>query len=324
MILGGSFMLSLFFFNCTSSSINQKDKYFSIISPENNVITSDKIEFGKKLFFDKQLSIDNTVSCATCHIPELAFTDGKVFSDGVNNLKTARNSPTLLNAAFLPTVMFDAHLTTLEKQVIVPIQEHNEMGMDMLVLLKKLRNIPEYNQLANEIFDRDFDGWVLTRAISAFERSLISDNSAFDKYYYEGDKSAMSKSAVRGWELFSKELYCTKCHPTPYFTNFLPINNGLHSDYSADKGRYRVFHDSINVGAFKVPTLRNINLTKPYMHDGSIPDLTSVIQHYQSGGSNHFNKDERIMPFEISEDQTIDLIHFFEALTDTSYMVNFR
>ncbi len=322
--IGGSILLSLFFYNCTSTQSNQKDDYFSIVSPENNLISSSKISFGRKLFFDKRLSVNNTVSCASCHLPELAFSDGKIFSDGVLGRKTTRNSPTLLNSAFLPTVMFDAHLTTLEKQVIVPIQEHSEMDMNMLDLLKKLKKIPEYNQLANEIYNRDFDAWVLTRAIASFERSLISDQSPFDKYYYGKDLNAMNQSEVRGWILFSEKLYCTQCHPAPYFTNNLAINNGLYENYSGDQGRYRVIHDSSNIGSFKVPTLRNINLTHPYMHDGSLSDLNSVIEHYMSGGKNHFNKDQRIIPFNISYTDKKDLIHFLEALTDTSYMVDFR
>jgi len=322
--IGGSILLSLFFFNCTSTQSNQKDDYFSIVSPEDNLISSSKISFGRKLFFDKRLSVNNTVSCASCHLPELAFSDGKIFSDGVLGRKTTRNSPTLLNSAFLPTVMFDAHLTTLEKQVIVPIQEHSEMDMNMLDLLKKLKKIPEYNQLANEIYNRDFDAWVLTRAIASFERSLISDQSPFDKYYYGKDLNAMNQSEVRGWILFSEKLYCTQCHPAPYFTNNLAINNGLYENYSGDQGRYRVIHDSSNIGSFKVPTLRNINLTHPYMHDGSLSDLNSVIEHYMSGGKNHFNKDQRIIPFNFSDTEKEDLIHFLEALTDTSYMVDFR
>ena len=152
-----------------------------VVSPSGNPITAEKIELGRKLFFDKQLSSDGTVSCATCHLPQYAFSDQKSFSDGVDGRKTQRNSPSILNAGYLPTVMYDAHIKTLELQVIVPIQEHVEMDMNMLDLLKRLRAKEEYQLSAQRIYNRDFDAFVLTRSISAFERSLISQNSRFDQ-----------------------------------------------------------------------------------------------------------------------------------------------
>ena len=220
--------------------------------------------------------------------------------------------------------MYDAHIETLEKQVIVPIQEQGEMDMDMRELLTKLRNIPEYQQAAREIFDRDFDAWVLTRSISAFQRSLVSLDSKFDKFYYQNDKSALNESQKRGWKLFSEKLYCTECHAPPMFTNYEAINNGLYTDYGEDKGRFRIHHDSTDIGKFKVPSLRNIDLTYPYMHDGSMKSLEDVISHYSRGGNTHVNKDDRIVPFSITKQEQTDLIHFFEALTDTSYMKDFR
>lgn len=322
-LLGGIVSVSLFLSQCKSSG-GSISPYPAISHPVDNPTSDAKIALGRELFFDVNLSKDGTIACASCHLPNFAFTDRLSVSVGVDERRTDRNAPSLLNAGFLPTVMFDAHLETLEKQVIVPIQEHTEMDMDMKTLLEKLRGIPSYVKAAREIYDREFDAWVLTRSIAAFQRSLISLDSKFDRYYYQKDKNALTESQKRGWKLFSEELYCTECHSPPMFTNYQPINNGLYSDYGADKGRFRIHNDSSDIGKFKVPSLRNIELTYPYMHDGSVKTLSEVIAHYSKGGNPHVNKDKRIVPFTISQDDQSDLIHFFQALTDTSYLENFR
>lgn len=293
-----------------------------IVYPSDNPISDSKIELGKKLFFDKRLSRDSSISCASCHIPEYAFTDRKKVSEGIKQRKTERNSPSILNAAFLKTVMFDAHLETLEKQSIVPIQEHVEMDMNMLDLIKRLKGIPEYQEAAKNIFNRDFDPFVLSRSIASYERSLFSLNSRFDQFYYQGNIKALSKREKSGWKLFSEKLYCTKCHPAPYFTNFLPENNGLYKDYSnkQDKGKYRIDNDTNWIGFFKIPSLRNIELTYPYMHDGSIITLEDVISHYRKGGEKNKKQSKEIQSFTLSQTEKEDLILFLNTLTDTSYL----
>jgi cytochrome c peroxidase len=163
-------------------SLPDLNAFVTTPSPSDNAMDSAKIALGKALFFDTRLSLDNTINCASCHKPGLAFTDGKKTSTGINGQKTERNSPSLLNAAFLPTVMFDAHLKTLELQVIVPIQESTEMGHNMRTLIPILRSVPEYQKAAEEIYGRDFDAWVLTRSIAAFERSLLSMSSPYDHF----------------------------------------------------------------------------------------------------------------------------------------------
>ncbi|MDG1148011.1 MAG: cytochrome c peroxidase [Crocinitomicaceae bacterium] len=298
-------------------------KQVPIISTADSIV-SGKISLGRLLFFDKRLSVNNEISCASCHLPELAFTDGRKVSVGVLGRTTQRNSPTLLNAKALPTVMFDAHLPTLEQQVIVPIQEHVEMDMNMLDLIEKLKGIDVYNKSAKKLFNREFDAWVLTRSIAAYERSLISSNSSFDKYYYQYDEGALTESQKKGWDVFSTKLYCVKCHMPPNFTNFEAIDNGLYNDFGEDKGRFRIFNDSTDIGKFKVPSLRNIALTAPYMHDGSLSSITEVIDHYATGGKLHINKDKRIVPFNLSKNERTDLINFLSSLTDTSYMVEYR
>lgn len=287
--------------------------------PDDNPTDTAKIALGKKLFFDTRLSIDNTVSCASCHKPGFAFTDGLKTSTGINDLKTDRNSPSLLNSGFLKTVMFDAHLKTLELQVIVPLQEPNEMGHNMKVLIPQLRAVPEYQEAAKRIFNRDFDAWVLTRSLAAFERSLVSMSAPFD-HFINGDEDALNANEKAGWKLFSERLYCTKCHAPPYFTNHEARNNGLYKDYGADKGRFRIHLDSADIGSFKVPSLRNIEITDPYMHDGSIETLEQVIAHYSGGGEGHYLQDNSIVPFELTAKEKKQLIAFLKSLTDLSFM----
>lgn len=290
-------------------------------TPIDNPQSDAKIALGKKLFFDTRLSIDGTVSCATCHKPGRAFTDNLTVSEGIKGQHTERNSPSLLNSAFLKTAMFDAHLETLELQVIVPIQEKTEMGHNMKDLMKVLRADPEYQKAAQEIYHRDFDAWVLTRSISAYERSLISMNSRFDQYQ-KGNERAMNATEKAGWKLFSETLYCTKCHPAPNFTTYVAENNGLYASYEgkSDQGRFRIHHDSLDIGKFKVPSLRNLPLTYPYMHDGSIESIDEVLDHYVKGGNRHPLQNKAIVPFNLTAKERKQLKAFFNTLVDTGYL----
>ncbi|MFN5292772.1 MAG: cytochrome-c peroxidase [Flavobacteriia bacterium] len=290
-------------------------------APSDNPQNTEKIALGRKLFFDTRLSLDGTVSCATCHDPKKAFCDQRSKSVGIKGQLSERNAPSILNAAFLKTAMFDAHLATLELQAIVPIQEPVEMGHNMKNLIKQLRQIPEYQAAAQAIFGRDFDAWVLTRSLGAFERSLLSLNAPFDQYM-AGNKKAMSKDQLAGWRIFSDKLYCTQCHPAPYFTTYEAANNGLYASYEGqtDQGRFRIHHDSSDIGKFKIPSLRNLPLTYPYMHDGSKKSLVEVLAHYQQGGAKHPLQDPRIVAFELSEKEKAQLLDFFSALVDTSYL----
>lgn len=293
----------------------------SVPTPADNPQTLAKIGLGRQLFFDKRLSLDGSVSCANCHDPHKAFTDNLAKSKGVHGQHSERNAPSLLNAAFLKTAMFDAHLETLELQVIVPIQEPVEMGHNMKLLIEKLRQIPAYQAAAKSIYNRDFDAWVLTRSIAAFERSLLSMNAPIDRYL-AGEKHALTADQKAGWKLFSEKLYCTKCHPAPFFTTYIAANNGLYKSYEgkSDQGRFRIHHDSSDIGKFKIPSLRNIPLTYPYMHDGSIQSLEKVIAHYQKGGAKNKRQDPTITPFELNEIEKKQLLEFFQALIDTSYL----
>ncbi len=308
---------------CSITGVTSSLDVAEVLHPKDNPSNEEKIALGKALFFDKRLSLDETIACASCHIPKLAFTDGIAKSKGVFGRIGTRNSPTLINVGYQKTLMFDGELKTLEMQSIVPIQEHNEMGMDMINLIKKLRAIPEYESAAMKIFGKSFDPFVLTRALGAFQRSLIAMDSPFDQYR-TGNKKAISAAAIRGWKNFSEKLYCVECHNAPHFTNFVVENNGLYLDYGLDKGRFRIHEDSVDNGMFKVPTLRNIALTAPYMHDGSFSDLDQVLNHYAAGGKGHINQSKKIKPFSISAKERVELKLFFSSLTDTAYMTSYK
>jgi cytochrome c peroxidase len=302
---------------------SSQDLNASIIvpTPSDNSQSLAKIALGRQLFFDKRLSLDGSISCASCHDPNKAFTDNLARSKGIKGQLSERNAPSILNAAFLKTAMFDAHLESLELQVIVPIQEAVEMGHNMKVLIGQLRKIPEYQAAAKSIYNREFDAWVLTRSIAAFERSLLSMNAPFDRYM-KGDSKALTAAQKAGWKLFSEKLYCIQCHPAPYFTTYEAANNGLYASYEGktDQGRFRIHHDSSDIGSFKIPSLRNLPLTFPYMHDGSLNSLADVLAHYQKGGAKHSLQDPRIQPFQLSSQEKKQLLAFFDALIDTSYL----
>ncbi len=285
--------------------------------PKENPLTPEKIAFGKSLFFDKRLSRNNEISCASCHKPHKAFTDGLAKSRGVNGAVAMRNAPSLFNSSFFRSYMYDGEIKTLEEQVLVPIQDHQEMGSSMKEVLHKLSQDPDYRRLAKSLFNRELDAYVITRAISTYERSLISRNSRFDRYR-AGEKGALNADEEAGWLLFSRKLYCTKCHSGPDFTNYTVISNGLYTDYGTDQGRYRINGMEKEKGAFKVPGLRNVALTAPYMHDGSIWTLKEVIMHYARGGESFPNKSDIIKPFRVNELEISQLESFLRTLTDAS------
>jgi cytochrome c peroxidase len=302
---------------------------YNILSPtefiENRSQSTSKFnspeEFGRALFFDSRLSRDNSISCASCHIPDKAFTDGRSKSIGVRGRMAMRNAPTLLNVGSASFFMFDAHIKSLEEQAIVPIQDSNEMDLPMGDLIDRLKGITIYTEASRRLYNRDIDAWVVTRALASFQRTLKSDNSPFDQYL-SGDRDAISTKAQKGWKLFQR-LKCLECHQLPHFTDYKARNNGVFSGGESDKGKFRIAGDSSYMGAFKVATLRNVALTAPYMHDGSFATLTDVIQHYNTGGSGHWNQDSRVKKQGLSDREIDYLINFLESLTDTSYMKKF-
>jgi cytochrome c peroxidase len=286
-----------------------------IPSPKDNLISPEKIAFGKMLFFDKRLSKNNEIACSNCHQPQRAFTDGLTKSIGVEGRIAMRNAPSLLNGAYFKSYMYDGEVKTLEQQALVPIQDHQEMGSSLKEVISKLSKDPKYCQLAKSIYKRELDAFVITRALSSYERSLISQNSKFDRYQ-AGEKDLLTSDELAGWKLFSEKLYCTKCHDAPHFSNYQVLNNGLYREYGLDKGRFRINGLENEDGAFKVPSLRNVAMTAPYMHDGSIRTLKGVILHYSKGGEDHKNKSPIIRPFQITNKEINQLEQFLKTLTD--------
>ena len=289
-------------------------------SPVGNELTQERIDLGRMLFYDPILSVDSSISCASCHDQSLAFADNRAISPGVEGRLAMRNAPTLTNVAYNPTFLFDGFLKSLEMQILVPIQEHAEFDFNIVDIAAKLKKDSMYTAMSKAAYNQSPNAFVITRSISAFERILISGNSKFDQQVFQ-NKNVMSRSEKRGMKLFFKKLHCANCHSGFNFTNFSVQNNGLYSVYK-DPGRKRATKKEVDNALFKVPTLRNISLTAPYMHDGSIASLEEVIRHYENGGEAHPNKSEIIKPFKLKTRQRNDLINFLNCLTDYDFISN--
>ncbi len=290
--------------------------------PEDNKLTLERIDLGKKLFFDKLLSKDQTISCGSCHAQEIAFSDRSAFSLGVNDSISSRNSMPLINLAWSKSFFWDGGVPTLELQVIAPIENHKEMNLSLSEAIARLSSHPEYPALFKKTYDRAPDVFSLVRAISCYERTLISGNSKFDQYYYQGNTTALTTSELKGMNLFfSDSTHCASCHNGINFTNGTFQNNGIYESYQ-DPGRYKITYDNADFGKFKVPTLRNIALTGPYMHDGSKSTLEEVLEHYLSGGKNNTNKSAHVHQLHLSNEEKADLLNFLKALTDESFIAN--
>lgn len=291
--------------------------------PADNPLTEMKIQLGKELFFDPILSADSSISCSSCHLPEFAFSDTVALSIGINNGIGFRNAPSLANVAYSLSFLRDGGFPTLETQMAIPVQDAQEMGFTMYDLAERLKANVYYNHFFYEVFQEEPSAFGITRAVAAFERTLISGESKYDQSLRFSTGVFLTESEQEGEELFfSDALHCSSCHSGFNFTNNGFENNGLYSDYSSDEGRERITNNPGDEGKFKVPTLRNIALTAPYMHDGSLNTLEEVIEHYMSGGSDHINKSELIQPFVLSESEKVALIDFLNTLTDNDFISN--
>ena len=283
--------------------------------PNDNQLTIERINLGKKLFYDPILSRDSSISCNSCHLQEFAFTDANPTSIGIEGRLGKRNAMSLANVAYANFLQRESGVPTLEMQVLVPIQEHNEMDFNIVAVAEKMNEDPQYRKLSYEAYGKLPDAFVITRAIAAFERTLLSGNSKYDT-------DQLSESEQRGMALFfSDSLACSSCHGTFLFTNQQPENNGLYEQYT-DSGRYILTGLQEDIGRFKTPTLRNVELTKPYMHDGSISSLEEVIAHYESGGMNHVNQSAILKGFTLTETERDELIEFLNSLTDYEFTQN--
>lgn len=293
--------------------------------PADNPPTADTIALGRRLYYDKDLSGDNTVACSNCHNPTLYFTDGRPVSQGVGGKTGTRNAPTVLNAAFQPVQFWDGRATSLEDQAGGPIQNPVEMNQSHDVMVSKIGKLKDYQAA----FDKAFGKGPITvrkveQAIASFERTLLSGNSPFDRYQYGGDKTAMSDSAIRGLALFRDKTKgdCVTCHTIQdnfaLFSDgkFHNLGDGMDPDGNLkDLGRYNETHLDADRGAFRTPTLRNVAKTAPYMHDGSLKTLKDVIDFYVGGGTSNPYRDKDIKELHLSGAERADLVAFLESLT---------
>ena len=328
--------------------------------PTDNPMTPAKVELGRHLFYDARLSRDGTIACVSCHLPEKAFADARPVAVGVGGAKAARNAMGLTNVGYLPVLTWaNPNLKSLEFQALIPIFGEHPVEMGMAgreeALFDRLAADPTYRNLFGQAFPErrgEVSLFTLTRALAAFQRTLISADSPYDRFKYGGQPTALSESARRGEELFfDHRLECYHCHSGFNFTNTwqtarMPFpevgfhNNGL---YNRDgNGAYPPGAEGIkehtgeaaDMGRFRTPSLRNVALTAPYMHDGSLPTLDAVIDHYVAGGRTIHGgpnagvgaasplKDSLIQGFRLNAQERADLIAFLESLTDQTFITN--
>src|SRR5581483_8330702 len=262
-----------------------------IFWPEDNPYSSEKRDLGWLLYFDPRLSSDGTVSCASCHEPAKAFTDGAAVSVGIKGLKGGRSAPTVINRAYSTAQFWDGRAATLEDQAKGPLANPIEMTSEKdaaaahRTCVERLRAIPGYVSRFEKVFGtKDFTIDHVAQAIATFERTVLSGNAPFDRYK-AGDKKAMSEAQVRGMDVFFKKATCDRCHIGFNFTDGSYENIGIGMNQpKPDLGRYLVTGKEEDKGAFKTPTLREIEHTAPYMHDGSLKTLEEVVEHYNKGG----------------------------------------
>lgn len=309
----------------TQPNANNKDR-FSFLSdipsylpevkhPADNQPTDERVRLGKLLFEDVRLSRTDEISCSSCHKTEFAFADNKPTNSGVEGRAGVRNSISLINVAFRTSLMREGGVPTLEMQALVPFQEHNEFDLNIVAAAEKLSKDTLYQKLADSAYGQEVNPYVITRAMSAYERTLIGGNSKFDDYI--NDRASLTTEEELGMSLFfSDSLACSSCHSGILFSSQDFANNALYEEYK-DNGRQRFTGSDSDNGVFVIPSLRNIAMTAPYMHDGSISSLEEVIDHYSSGGKDHRNRSNLINGFGITDSERKAIIAFLNTLTKT-------
>ena len=286
------------------------------VVPADNPMTKEKVDLGRLLFFDKRLSKDNTIACATCHMTEHAFTDGMPVSKGIKGQKGGRSAPTVINRAFSTVQFWDGRAATVEEQAVGPLVNPIEHGFaNHAELVKKLNKIKGYKVAFRHVFGTDVTREGIGKAIAAFERTVLSGNSRSDQYDTEGNEDALSESEKRGLALFRDKARCTKCHSGFNFSDEKFHNLGIGMDApSPDFGRFEVTRKEEDKGSFKTPTLREIALTAPYMHDGRFKTLDEVVNFYNKGGIKNSFQDSLILPLDLTEEEKKDIVAFLHSL----------
>jgi cytochrome c peroxidase len=289
--------------------------------PEDNRPSAVRVELGKKLFNDTRLSRTGAVSCASCHVQERAFADPRALSVGVEGRTGTRNAPPLFNLAWNTTFFWDGGAKTLEQQSIGPITNPLEMDMTMAEVVARIGADSDYVKLFHAAYGADPRPDLVTKGLATFERTMVSGNSRYDRYTH-GNRGALDAAEQRGAEIAMGERgECFHCHVGFNLTNNQFANNGM---TGPDRGRQKITENAADWGKFKVPTLRNVALTAPYMHDGSLATLRDVVEHYSRGGQGHPNTDPTIQPLDFTEQEKVDLVAFLGSLTDESLLKNPR
>jgi cytochrome c peroxidase len=267
--------------------------------PEDNPLAVERVELGRRLFFDRRLSRDGSIACSSCHDPERAFSDGRRIAVGVFGRAGRRNAPALINRGYGRSFFWDGRVATLEEQVLKPIQDTNEMDLTLPEAAARM------SQPAVEI----------SRALASYIRSILSGDSRFDRFI-NGDRGALSTEQQAGLQLFRGKANCVACHVGPNFTDERFHNTGIawHDGGFQDDGRFAVTGKAEDRGAFKTPTLREIALTAPYMHDGSVASLEDVIKYYDRGGNRNTGLDLEIHPLHLSSTEKQNIIAFLRCL----------
>jgi len=347
MLINSLIALLLVFFWILPVRAGHLEPFRSVPVPENNPQTPEKIELGKKLFFDRRLSGDGTMSCATCHNPEQAFTDGLEISLSYPTTKNWRNAPTLINVAFSKYLFWDGRATSLEDQALFPMMSAFEMNQNLDYLEEELRSVPEYVEAFRRVFGGEITKERIAMAIAAFERTLVSRNAPIDRFL-QGDKTALSEKARKGYEIFTGKGRCAECHygvnlsDDKFYALGVPENEEQEKDprvaatrrfvakvyhyedyinLKEDPGRYLITKAPKDWKAFKTPTLREVSRTAPYMHNGAFKTLEEVIEFFNKGGG---PGNKVLKPLDLSNEEKEYLRVFLEeALTGEEIVIKY-
>lgn len=286
----------------------------SIPFPKSNPFDEKKKDLGRTLFFDPRLSVTGSVSCASCHDPNIGWTDGLARGVGVTGVPLPRRTPGIVDAAWLTALMWDGRADTLEQQAAMPITAEHEMGMPLDGLTKRLNEIDGYKRLFEAVFPgKEINAKNAIAALATYERTLVSNKSSFDRWI-DGDELAISAAAQRGFVVFNSTGRCNKCHSGWRFTDDSFHDIGLRSE---DIGRGKFAPPSVTImkHAFKTPSLRNARMSGPYMHNGSMKTMEEVLDHYEKGGEIRPSLSPEMKPVKLSRQEKDDLLAFWETLT---------
>jgi len=285
--------------------------------PDDNPMSAEKVALGKMLYFDKRLSKDGTISCATCHDPSTAWAEHTPTSTGINKAVGGANSPSVANAAYGKTQFWDGRAASLEEQALGPIENPKEMGHNLDDLVPQLNAIPGYKEAFQAAFGTDVTKEGIANAIAAFERTILKGNSAYDKFN-AGDESALTDVQKKGMQLF-KDLNCPTCHGGEMFSRYGFHNAGIGSDKETpDAGRKAVTNDDADMGKYRVPSLRNVADTAPYFHDGSCPSLEDAVKIMATGGIANDNLAgtlKKIAEKKVSDEDIAAIVEFLKSLS---------